>query len=203
MFYKSRKYTVQLFNWVVVFVVRKVLAFTLIELMVTIAVLGVIAAMAAPNMMGLVYKKQLEIEARDLAITLSNVRGTAVSLRKDISLEFENKKNEGDLFFWSSSRSTVHVMAKDSPEGLIFTPTGLAKKRTTSIRKGLIDNPNFDSTRQEDPLTNPRKIIEWDNTEDLVFEICHEKLKEIKSIKIFKSGVIDRIQNKSLVGECK
>lgn len=186
-----------------VYSMRKFYGFTLVELMVTIAVLAIIAMMAAPNMMQVVYKKQLEIEARDLAITLSNVRGTAVSLRKDISLEFENKKNEGDHFFWSSSRSTVHVIAKDSPKGLIFTPTGLAKKRTTSIRKGSIDNPNFDSTREEDPLTNPRKIIEWDSTEDLVFEICHEKLKEIKSIKIFKSGVIDRIQNKSLVGVCK
>lgn len=177
--------------------------FTLIELMVTIAVLVIVAMMAAPNMMQLVYKKQLETEARDLAMTLSNVRGTAVSLRKDISLEFKNQENTSDKFYWNTTRSTVHVLAKGLPEGITFTPTGLAKKRTTSIRKLEKPNPDFNKEIPENPLTNPKTIIEWDNTEELVFEICHEKLTEIKSIKIFKSGVIDRIQNKPLIGKCK
>ena len=47
------------------------------------------------------------------------------------------------------------------------------------------------------------KLKLFENMKDLVFEVCHEKLTEIKSIKIFKSGVIDRIQNKPLIGECK
>lgn len=176
--------------------------FTLIELIVTIAVFAIIAAMAAPNMMQFVYKKQLETEARDLAMTLSNVRGTAVALRKDVSLEFKNLPNNGEKFYWQSPRETVHIIAKNLPEGIFFTPTGLAKKRTTAIRK-LVDNPGYKADLPEHPLTNPKTIIEWDNTEDLVFEVCHEKLTEIKSIKIFKSGVIDRIQNKPLIGECK
>lgn len=176
--------------------------FTLIELMVTIAISAIIAMMAAPNMMQFVYKKQLETEARDLAMTLSNVRGTAVSLRKDISLEFKNQENTGDKFYWDTTRSTVHVLAKGLPEGITFTPTGLAKKRTTAIRK-LVNNPGYKADLPEDPLTNPKQIMQWEDTEDLVFEVCHEKLTEIKSIKIFKSGVIDRIQNKPLIGECK
>ena len=122
--------------------VQKNKGFTLIELMVTIAVLVIVAMMAAPNMMQLVYKKQLETEARDLAMTLSNVRGTAVSLRKDISLEFKNQENTGDKFYWDTTRSTVHVLAKGLPEGITFTPTGLAKKRTTAIRK-LVNNPGY------------------------------------------------------------
>ncbi len=51
-------------------------------------------------------------------------------------------------------------------------------------------HPNLD----EDPLTNPKLIIEWQDTEDLVFELCHEKVGEIKSIKIFKSGLISNIE---------
>ena len=95
------------------------------------------------------------------------------------------------------------MLAKGLPEGITFTPIGLVKKRTTSIRKLEKPNPDFNKEIPENPLTNPKTIIEWDNTEELVFEICHEKLTEIKSIKIFKSGVIDRIQNKPLIGECK
>lgn len=182
---------------------KKEQGFTLIELMVTIAVLAIIAMMAAPNMMQVVYKKQLETSARELAMTLSNVRGTAVSLRKDISFEFKALPNEGDHFYWVSPRATVHVLAKGLPEGVFFNPTGLAKSRTTSTRKELIPNPNYNPNVPEDPLTNPKKIINWENTEDLVLEVCHEKLNEIKSIQIFKSGVIDNIQSKPLVGECK
>ena len=177
--------------------------FTLIELMVTIAVIAIIAMMAAPNMMQMVYKKQLEMSARELAMTLSNVRSTAVSLRKDISLEFKNLPNDGDHFYWVSPRSTIHFLAKELPEGIFFTPLGLAKKRTTAIRKEMIDNPDYNPDVDENPLTNPKKIINWEDTNDLVMEICHEKLTEIKSIKIFKSGVIDRIQNKPLIGECE
>lgn len=176
--------------------------FTLIELIVTIAVMAIIAMMAAPNMMQFVYKKQLETEARDLAMTLSNVRGTAVALRKDVSLEFKNLPNNGEKFYWQSPRQTVHIIAKNLPEGIFFTPTGLAKKRTTAVRK-LVDNPGYKADLPEDPLTNPKKIVDWEDTEDLVFEICHEKLNEIKTIKIFKSGVIDKMQSKSLIGECK
>ena len=177
--------------------------FTLIELMVTIAVIAIIAMMAAPNMMQMVYKKQLEMSARELAMTLSNVRSTAVSLRKDISLEFKNLPNDGDHFYWISPRSTIHILAKDIPNGVFFTPTGLAKLRTVSLRKELIPNPSYTDKIPEDPLTNPKKIINWEDTNDLVMEICHEKLSEIKSIKVFKSGVIDNIQTKPLVGECK
>ncbi|MCY1160999.1 type II secretion system protein H [compost metagenome] len=182
---------------------KKNQGFTLIELMVTIAVMAIIAMMAAPNMMQMVYKKQLETSARELAMTLSNVRGTAVSLRKDISLEFKALPNEGDHFYWVSPRSTIHFLAKELPEGIFFTPVGLAKKRTTAIRKEMIDNPDYNPDVNEDPLTNPKTIIKWDDTEDLVMELCHEKLNEIKSIRIFKSGVIDNIQSKPLVGECK
>jgi hypothetical protein len=53
-------------------------------------------------------------------MTLSNVRGTAVSLRKDISLEFKNQENTGDKFYWDTTRSTVHVLAKGLPEGLLL-----------------------------------------------------------------------------------
>ncbi|WP_173911728.1 prepilin-type N-terminal cleavage/methylation domain-containing protein [Acinetobacter sp. Marseille-Q1618] len=178
------------------------LGFTLIELLVVIALIGIISAFAAPNMTQLVYKKQLDTSARELASTLSNVRGTAVSLRKDVSLEFKNQPHTGDHFYWNSQNKFIHLLSKnDTAEGIFFTPTGLAKARTTAVRKEIV-NPDYNENLPEDPLTNPKKIIQWENTEDLIFEVCHEKLNEIRSIRIFKSGTIDKIKTKPLLGGC-
>lgn len=184
-------------------IMKSQLGFTLIELLITIAVIGVISAFAAPNMTEIFYKKQLDTASQELAFTLSNVRGTAVSLRKEVSLEFKNLPNTGDHFYWSSPKSSIHLMSESNmPEGVVFTPTGLAKARTATVRKEMVNNPNYQTDLAEDPLTNPKMIVKWENVEDLVFEICHEKLNQIKSIRIFKSGTIDKIQTKPLVGRC-
>lgn len=181
---------------------QKKSGFTLIELMVTIAILAIISLFAGPNMMDLVYQKQLESSGRALAMTLSNVRGTAVALKKDVSLQFEDHVNDGDHFYWQSANPDIHILARTLPEGITFTAVGLAKKRSTAIRKALVNNPDFDENRPEDPRTNPRQILSWEETENLVIELCHDKLKTVKSIQIFKSGVIDSIQTKALVGTC-
>lgn len=175
--------------------------FTLIELMVTIAVMAIIAMMAAPNLMPLVYKKQLDTSARELAQTMAKVRGTAIALRKEVSLEFKDTTNTDHQFYWLPGNDQIHVLAKATPEGITFSPVGLANKRTTSLKR-YVRNPNYDPNLDEDPLTNPKLIIEWQDTEDLVFELCHEKVGEIKSIKIFKSGLISNIETKEKVGSC-
>ncbi|QOW51957.1 MULTISPECIES: Tfp pilus assembly protein FimT/FimU [Acinetobacter] len=180
---------------------RKSQGFTLIELMVTIAVLAVIVMIAVPNMMPMVYKKQLETTTIELAQTLAKARGTAISLRKDITLEFDDLPSAGNHLYWVPRYEQVHIISKDAPEGLMFSPVGLAKERATSLKR-KVPNPDFDPNKNEDPLENPKFIIEWQPTKDLVFEVCHEKVNEIKSITIFKSGVISNIVSRELAGSC-
>ena len=60
--------------------------FTLIELLVTIAVLGIIAAMAAPSFSGVMAKQQLNSNTRELISTLSQARSQAVMLRNLVTV---------------------------------------------------------------------------------------------------------------------
>ena len=63
---------------------KKNQGFTLIELMVTVAVMAIIAMMAAPSFGDLVARKQLDTTARDFALIFGETRGQAISLRKPI-----------------------------------------------------------------------------------------------------------------------
>ncbi|MEJ8517869.1 prepilin-type N-terminal cleavage/methylation domain-containing protein, partial [Acinetobacter baumannii] len=52
--------------------------FTLVELMVTIAVMAIIALMAAPSMSNLLESKRLDANQRDLINTLSEAKSQAI-----------------------------------------------------------------------------------------------------------------------------
>lgn len=181
--------------------------FTLIELMVTLSVVTILAVLAVPSMTPIIHRMQVDTTARDLAEKLKQVRGTAVALRKEVSIRFEappttSTDPEGDIFYWQPDNSNIVIMSEAAPEGVSFTPVGIAKPRTTSIRKEMITNPKYDANLPEDPYTNPKQIPKWEQTADLVFEICHKELKEIRSIRIFKGGVIQAIESKPLLGVC-
>ena len=66
---------------------QKEKGFTLIELMVTIAVLAIVAMIAAPSFGDLIAKRKLDTTARDFALVLGEARGQAISLRKNITIK--------------------------------------------------------------------------------------------------------------------
>ena len=65
--------------------------FTLIELIITIAVLGIMTTMAAPSFTKIVAQKKLDISARNLSLIFSESRAKATALRRDITIKFECK----------------------------------------------------------------------------------------------------------------
>jgi len=65
---------------------HRVAGFTLIELMVTIAVLAVVMAIAIPNFRGLINRNRLTAQANELVASVQYVRSEAVRLNSKVTL---------------------------------------------------------------------------------------------------------------------
>ncbi|EKU60455.1 prepilin-type cleavage/methylation N-terminal domain protein [Acinetobacter sp. WC-323] len=111
----------------------KTRGFTLIELMVTIAVLAVIAMMAAPKMSEMIAKQNLILTVRDLSSTLNEARSKAVLIRKDVRVTFNDttkssKNNTDTQMYWLAK--TGNALTASSATSIIFTSYGLVKDAT-------------------------------------------------------------------------
>ncbi len=133
--------------------------FTLIELMVTIAVMAIIAMMAAPSMQNMIAKQQLNTTARDLASIFSQARGQAATLRKNVTVKFAENTTPTNIYsnavtyYWLPKYGDIVITSiKDD---IVFLPTGLVTMTGRTLEE--IANPAFDSTKLEDPVTNPKK----------------------------------------------
>lgn len=81
---------------------RRSLGFTLIELMVTVAVLAVIATMAAPSMSNLIEKRRYEKNARELLMTLSQAKSQAVMNRGNVNANLSsNNASSPTILNWA------------------------------------------------------------------------------------------------------
>lgn len=65
---------------------RRVLGFTLVELMVTIAVMAILLSIAAPNFSDMLKTNRVQSQMRDLYSQLNYARSEAVSRRKTVLL---------------------------------------------------------------------------------------------------------------------
>lgn len=167
--------------------------FTLIELMVTIAVVAILAMIAAPSMGNMVTKQRLDTTARELAYTFGEARSKSAVLRKEVVVKFDDGANTETEFHWSSKYDDI-LLTSDQID-VTFTPIGLAVNRSKDV-----NNPDFDSAQPES-ATNPKKIPE---PVPLVFIICSKKLSDSREITISKTGVIEKIKSVALAaGGCQ
>lgn len=68
--------------------IRSIKGFTLIELMVTVAVLAILAVMAAPSFADMVDRYRLRKAEEDIISVISNARAAAVKLDRNVSVSF-------------------------------------------------------------------------------------------------------------------
>ncbi|MDM1246074.1 prepilin-type N-terminal cleavage/methylation domain-containing protein [Acinetobacter sp. R933-2] len=114
---------------------KKNRGFTLIELMVTIAVLGVIAAMAAPSFINTINQRQLDTAFRELSIAMINARSQAVNIRQEVELNLNSTAaNTETVLNWRSKTSNV-VLENGSVTNIVFEPMGNVKSfnQTTMV----------------------------------------------------------------------
>lgn len=165
--------------------------FTLVELMVTIAVIFIIAMIAAPSMSNIVAKQRLNTVTKDLAYTFGQARSQSASLRKQVIVSLTEGSNSPTHYYWVSPHEEILLESELSQ--VTFLPTGLAVNQMK-----LINNPNFDPSKTEDASTNPEKIAQ---IIPLKFTVSwcdkKQKVKYQKVVSISKTGLIENIENNS------
>lgn len=118
--------------------------FTLIELMITVSIVGILAALAAPSFSGLIQKSRLDTEVSRLMEGLQFARQEAVRLNSTVSIEVENswadalriKQGTTDLREYPSSSADTSATASDSALKKIEF-NGLGGVKTPSMKVGI------------------------------------------------------------------
>jgi prepilin-type N-terminal cleavage/methylation domain-containing protein len=105
--------------------------FTLIELIVTMAVMGIISAMAAPAMFNIIAKQQLNSTARELALTLSEARSQAALLHREVTVTL-NSSNANTQFNYYWQPKTNNRLTS-STASIIFIADGSVKNATGAV----------------------------------------------------------------------
>ncbi|MDM1276961.1 prepilin-type N-terminal cleavage/methylation domain-containing protein [Acinetobacter indicus] len=178
---------------------RKSQGFTLIELMVTIAVLAIVAMIAAPSFGNMVAKQRLNILARDFADLITDARGQAIASRKNITIKLECPTGVDQLPVCPENTPTLYHWDKTAPDtelkslklDIVFSGIGLAKQRTRMIDNPLHD-PNEEEDLDADPPVNPEKIQE---IVPLEFTFCNSKIKQSRTVFVSNVGTVDRIES--------
>jgi type IV fimbrial biogenesis protein FimT len=98
--------------------------FTLIELMVVIAVMAIIAMIAAPSFNDLLLKQNLNQSARALVSTLSEARAKAALERRQITVMLNSSaENTPSQLNWAPSGQAI--LKTTTPTSVVFKTTGL------------------------------------------------------------------------------
>ena len=100
--------------------------FTLIELMVTLAVLAILSTVAVPAFNTMLTQQQLNKSARDLALTLSDARAKAALERREVKVELNSSAvNTNTQFNWMPSGEAI--LSSTSPTTVTFLPIGVVQ----------------------------------------------------------------------------
>ncbi len=140
--------------------------FTLVELIVTIAVMAIIAMMAAPSMSNLLESKRLDTNQRDLISTLSEAKSQAVLGRQNVSVNLNSAaSNTATLLNWqptSNNTLTIKNIAADN------TQSSLAITTLTFNANGVVSNI----------------------TQDALISICNSRINKKKNFILTKLGAL-------------
>ncbi len=105
--------------------------FTLVELMVTIAVIVIRATIAAPSMNNLIAKQRLNSAIRELSNTLGKARSQAALLRIEVTVILNtDNSNTANTFYWKPVDDNRLI---SSTSNITFNPDGTVKNSSGDI----------------------------------------------------------------------
>ena len=112
--------------------------FTLIELIVTMAVLAIIASFAAPSFGNMLNQQNLNRSVRDLAGTLAQARAKAALERRPVTVRLNSEIPDTDnQLNWSAQGQAILTSNTNS---VVFLPTGLIQNAAGDIALTICDS---------------------------------------------------------------
>lgn len=111
--------------------------FTLVELMIVIALLVIVALIAAPNFTDMIERNRLQSQAEELRSFLVYARGEAVTLRSTITVETDDEEawviERGGTTIRQFEHNPELATIRSSAETITFRGNGTATAATFTV----------------------------------------------------------------------
>ena len=106
--------------------------FTLIEVLIVIAIIAIVASIAAPRFQNTIQAQSLNAQAKDLILLLNTARSQALTLRQEANVHINSDMNDTGLDFNWQSEKKNKIVEKTSQFTITFLPNGTVKGFNTS-----------------------------------------------------------------------
>ena len=126
---------------------KKENGFTLIELMVTIAVLAIIAMIAVPSFSNMLLKQNLKKSTQELANVLVQARSKAVLERREVTVQLNTSAVADSLTQLNWMPEGKAVLKTGSPTSITFLATGLIKSATADTSFTICEKASGELSR--------------------------------------------------------
>ena len=113
--------------------------FTFIELIIASLVLAIIAMLAIPSFSNMLAKQKLNSDIRSLSGALTQSRGQAVFLRKDVQINFTEGANTDTQYYWSINPQNK-LISPATLSSLTFKKDGALSAVTADIEFKLCNS---------------------------------------------------------------
>ena len=121
--------------------------FTLIELMVTIAVLAIIAMIAVPSFSNMLLKQNLKKSTQELANVLVQARSKAALERREVTVQLNTSAVADSLTQLNWMPEGKAVLKTGSPTSITFLATGLIKSATADTSFTICEKASGELSR--------------------------------------------------------